>query len=310
MRGSHPAPRARLLARGQCRRGVHGLIAAVVLATGWAAALLWYVGPSGIPASAATVPSSGFPALGKPLNIVADEITVDSAGSGLVARGHVQLQSGGQRVTADVMRLNRAARTAELSGHVTVTDPRGRVSGDAITLYLTPDNQVAKVVVTGNAAAESREYSLSADQIVADRLAGRLLAQGHVNAFSAPDLIITGERATYDQHAQYGVISGHPAVANKAGRLRGDWIELFRAGNRAVVHGSVETEVYGATITGANAVMDFAKSSAVFTGDVVVTRSQGTLWADRVTVYYQTRRILAEGKTRATFNDIGEDVSP
>jgi lipopolysaccharide assembly outer membrane protein LptD (OstA) len=282
----------------------------LALAAGGIAAFLWDAGPSGIPASAATAPSSGLPVLEKPLNIVADEITVDSVGAGLVARGHVQLASGGQRVTADLMRLNRAARTAELSGHVTVTDPRGRASGDALTLYMTPDNQVAKVVLTGGAAAESREYSLSADRIVADRVAGSLLAQGHVNAFSAPDLIITGERATYDQHAQYGVISGHPAVSNKAGRLRGDRIELFRAGKRAVVHGPVETEVYGATITGANAVMDFAKSSGVFSGDVVVARRQGTLWADRVTVYYQTRRILAEGKTRAMFTDVGEDVSP
>jgi len=62
--------------------------------------------------------------LDKPLNLTADEVTVDDTGTGLVARGHVVVTYGPDRATADLLRLNRAARTAELTGRVQITDPK------------------------------------------------------------------------------------------------------------------------------------------------------------------------------------------
>ncbi len=265
-----------------------------------------------VPAGVGAAPQGplGPLSLDKPLNLTADEVTVDNTGTGLVARGHVVVTYGPDRATADLLRLNRAARTAELTGHARITDPKARASGNTVFLYLTAGNQVTRVVTTGSASFESPEYSLAADRIDADRTTDRLAADGHVNAFAAPDMIVTGERATYDQRRKYGVVTGHPSASNKAGRLRGNWFELFRGANLAVVHGPVEAEVYGATITGAGATIDFTKSAAVFTGRVVVERRQGTLWADRVTIYYDTRRIMAEGETHAKFNDLGEDTTP
>lgn len=246
----------------------------------------------------------------EPLNVAADEVVVDNAGGDLVARGHVRLTYGSQRAVADLLRLDRAAHTAELSGHVVVTDPRGRASGDTVTLRFTPDNQVSQITIEGNAGLESPQYALSADRIVADRRAASVLAEGHVNAFSAPDFLVTGDRATYDERRQYGVVAGHPEVSNKAGRLRGELIELFHASDRAVVHGPIIAEVYGATITAAQATVDFKTPAAVFTGRVVMTRRQGTLTADRVTIFYKTRRIVAQGQTHATFRDLGNDSAP
>ncbi len=264
----------------------------------------------GSPAAAAPKGPLGPFNLEQPLNLIADQVTVDNTGAGLVARGHVVVTYGPDRATADLMRLDRAARTAALSGHVQITDPRGRASGDSVLLYLTPDNRVRRVVTAGNAAFESPEYALSADRIDADRAADRIAAEGHVNAFWAPDLIVTGQRATYDQRTQYAVVTGHPVASNKAGRVQGDWFELFQAANRAVVHGPVEAEVYGATITGAGATIDFKASTAVFTGHVVVTRRQGTLWADRVAIYYDAQRIVAQGTTHARFNDLEDETAP
>ncbi len=244
--------------------------------------------------------------LGTLLKIAADELTTDPAGSTVMARGHVQVTYGGALAKSDLFRLNRPARAAELIGHVVVTDPRGRASGDAVTLRLGPDDQIVSFVVTGHAGFESTEYALSADQITADRPSGHLVAAGHLTAFSAPDLIITGERGAYDQRTQYGIVTGHAAASSKEGRLQGDWIELFRAAGRAVVHGPVEAELSGATITGDQATIDFQRSAAVFAGRVVVTRRQGTMWADRATIFYGDRRIIAEGATRATLADLGE----
>lgn len=239
------------------------------------------------------------------LNVAADELTTDAAGA-VLARGHVQVTYAGAQAKSDVFRLNRTARAAELTGHVVVTDQRGRASGDTATLRLGPDDQIVSFVVTGHAGFESPKYALTADQITADQRSGRLAAEGHLSAFSAPDLIITGDRGAYDQRAQYGVVTGHAAASSKEGRLQGEWIELFRAAGRAVVHGPVKANLSGATIAGDQATLDFRASAAVFTGRVVVTRRQGTVWADRATVFYGDRRIIAEGAARATLADLGE----
>ncbi len=263
------------------------------------------------PAGSAAAGRRPAPArLEKPLHIVADEVVIDNSGAMLLARGHVQLTYGARRATADQLRLNRAARTAELSGHAIVTDPQGRATGDTVTLYLAPDEQVRSVVMVGAAGVETREYALSGDRITADQQSGRLLAEGHVRAFSAPDLLVTGDRATYDRRTQHGTVAGHPVVSNKAGRVRGDRIELFQAAGRAVVHGPVDAEIYGATMRSASAVVDFRTSTAVLTGQVVITRRQGTLRADRVTIFYKTRRILATGATHVRLTDTAEDAAP
>jgi len=275
--------------------GTAGFVAAAVLV---ALALLAGSGAAG-----------AAPPLAHPLNLTADTVTVDNTGATLVATGHVVLDYGAQQATADALRLNRAARTAQLSGHVTITGPQGKATGDTVTFNLTPDNEITRVVATGNAGVETPQYALSADSITADRPAQRLVADGHVTAFSAPDLIINGEHIVYDQRTRYGVITGHPVIANKAGRMQGDWIELFQKDDRAVIHGSVRAEVYGATVTSALATVNFKTSVAVLTGHVVITRRQGTLQADRVTIEYDIRRMIAEGSTHAHFTDLGEDAT-
>jgi len=258
----------------------------------------------------ATPAGAGTGLIATPGSLAADDVTVDNTGVILVARGHVGLTYGAVRATADLLRLNRPARVAALSGHVKVTDPQGTVSAEMVTLWLTSDEQVSRVVAAGHAGVETSEYALSADQIVADRRSDRVEAQGHVSMFSAPDLIVAGGRASYDRRTQHAVVSGHAVVENKAGRVTGDWMELFRAQNRAIVHGPVGAEVYGATITAADATVDLRQATAVFTGHVVITRRQGTLQADRVTVLYETQRIIAVGATHATFTELGESVAP
>jgi len=279
---------------------------------GWAVAQLLACGLAAcaaapwIPALADVTP----PPLAYPLHLTADEVTVDNTGSVLVATGHVRVTYGAEVATSDTLRLTRGARTALLSGHVTITGPEGQATADRVTLDLTADNEITRVTLAGGAGVQTPQYALSADSIVADRPSGRLVADGHVTAFSAPDLIINGGRLVYNQREDYGVITGQPVLANKAGRLQGDWIELFRKDHRARVHGPVRADVYGATVTSADATVDFKTSVAVLTGHVVMTRSQGTLWADTVTIFYDTRQMIAAGTTRVHFNDLGDATNP
>jgi len=286
---------------------------AATLALGAALGLSLTGAPIPRPAEAAAVsgPSRpalpGFPQLQGPLNVTADEVVVDNTGTGMVARGHVRLTYAEGVATADQLRLRRGDRTAELSGNVTITDSKGKASGNDVLVTFTAANQVGRITMAGNAGVENKDYALQADHIMADRNAGRLVADGHVTLFSAPDLIVNGDRAVYNQNAHYGVISGHVVASNRLGRMLGDWMEFFQQKQQAIVHGPVTAEVYGATIDGAVAHLDFVKSSAVFTGKVLVTRRQGTLTADRVTILYKTRQLIAEGSTHAHFTDLESD---
>ncbi|HXX40327.1 MAG TPA: LptA/OstA family protein [bacterium] len=260
--------------------------------------------------SSAAAPEGSELPLEFPLNLAADQVTVDNTGTTLTATGHVRVDYGTDHGTSDSLRLNHAAHTALLSGHVTVTGPQGRATADAVTLTLTPSNEVTRAVMTGNASVETAQYALSADSIDADRSAQRLVADGHVTVFDAPDLIINGDRVIYDERTQHGVVTGHPTVANRAGRMQGTVIELFRAEDRAVIHGPVQADVYGATATSANATVDFKTSIVTLTGKVVIVRRQGTLWADRVTIDYKTRRMVAQGATHAHFTDLEDTANP
>lgn len=282
---------------------------------GAAAIVLSLAGLGAVPsprARAAPVPAGAqpFPALQGPLNITADEVVLANTGTGLTARGHVRLTYRTGVATADVLRLRRDDRTARLTGHVVLTDTQGKAGGDDITVTFTQANQVSRIVMAGSASAETKDYALQADRIAADRGAGRLVADRHITMFMAPDLIVNGDRLVYNQGARYGVISGHVVASNRVGRILGDWVEFYQKQERATVHGPVTAEVYGATITSSVANVDFAKSVAVFTGHTFVTRRQGTLTADKVTIYYQTRRFIAEGGTHAHFTDLESDDKP
>ena len=286
------------------RRAAAGAAAIVLSLGGLTAAPVWRAQAASAPARAS------FPELQGPLTVTADEVVVANTGAGLTARGHVRLTYQAGVATADVLRLRQTDRTAELSGHVVLTDPQGKAGGDDITVTFTPANQVSRILMTGNASAETKDYAIQADRIAADRGAGRLQADRHVTMFMAPDLIVNGDRLVYNQGARYGVIRGHVVASNRAGRILGDWAEFFQKQEQATVHGPVTAEVYGATITSNIAHVDFAKSVAVFTGHAFVTRRQGNLTADRVTIYYNTRRLIAEGGTHAHFTDLESDDKP
>jgi lipopolysaccharide assembly outer membrane protein LptD (OstA) len=284
------------------------LAAGLVSGAGVAAPPLRHADGASTPVRAPVrAPASSFPALQGPLNVTADEITVDNTGAQLTARGHVRLTYAEGVATANMLRLRRLERTAEFSGNVVLTDPKGKAAGDNITVLFTAANQISKMTMAGNASAETKDYALQGDNVVADRAGGRLVADGHITLFTAPDLIVNGDHALYDQANHYGLISGHVAASNRLGRMAGDWLEFFQQKDQAVVHGPVTTEVYGATITGGLAQLDFSASTAVFSEHVQVVRRQGTLIADRVTIFYKTRQLIAQGNTHAHFTELESD---
>ncbi len=291
---------------------MRALAAAVVALAG----LWWAIVVSGPGASWAFAAGGGAgpAAPSKSISLVADDVSVSSDGTTLVATGHVSVAYGSLRVTSDALRIHRPAGTATFTGHVSFTDERGRGSAQAATLVVANETRVIQAVLTGHASFETPSYAVLADRIVTDRQRNRLTAAGHVTVFSQPDLIVTGALVTYDEGPQYAVVRGEGAVGatiqNRDGRIRGTWIEVSRATGLARVHGPVHAEIYDARLTGADATIDLDRSTAVITGDVTVSRRGGTLRADRLTVYYRTKRLVAEGTTHMALNDLEDSSTP
>lgn len=299
-----PGPRI----RGQLVASMRARTAALVVVAGlgWG---IGFAGPSAIPS-----PADAGPALSGPVTLNADSITVDNRGTTLVARGHVAVTYGALRVTSDALRINRPTGAATFKGRVAVTDPKGRASAQEVTLTMTGGDRVTLVVLSGRASVETPSYALLADLIAADRQHDRLEASGNVTLFSQPDLIVTGTRLSYDEGTRYAVIRGDAAtratIQNRDGRIRGRWMEVFRKTGQAIIHGPIDAEIYDATLTGSDATIDLDRGIAVVMGRVAVLRRQGTLLADRVTVYYRARRFVAEGTTHLTLRDLDESSSP
>ena len=291
--------------------------------------------------------AAGALAITKPASLSADELTVDNKGTSLVAIGNVVIVYGTLRATGDVLRLDRPTGIATMAGHVSVTEPRGRATADAVRLTVVGEQRVSQVELTGHvavadargratadgviltvaggreltrvqmmghASVETREYALLADKIFGDREADLLTADGNVTMYSAPDLIVSGAHAIYDHRTEHAVVTGDPdrraLVQNRYGRILGASMELFRRDGRAIVHGPVEAEVYDATLIGDEAVVNLRQQAAVVSGHVVISRQQGTLSADRVTILYQARRFIAEGETHMTLNDLEPETAP
>ncbi len=247
-------------------------VAALVAAAG----LGW--GPIPAATSASPSPARAGPASPVPVTLSADHISVDTQGTTLSATGHVAAAYGALRVTSDALRIDRPTGTATFSGRVAVTDPKGRAAAQEVTVSVT-DGEVTLAVLSGRASVESPRYALRADRITADRRRNRLEATGNVTLLSHPDLIATGTGFSYDEGARHAVLRGDAAtlatVQNRDGRIRGMQMEGF-----------------------------LDEGIVVVTGSVVVSRREGTLLADRVTVYYWTRRFVAEGTTHATIRDL------
>jgi len=274
--------------------------------------LLWCLWAPGGGLAAAAPQAGGAP--GTPSNVRADQVSIDSRSGTLVASGHVSVTYGTLRATSDSVRLNRSGGTAVFTGHVAVTDPAGRALGDTVTLYAAPDGRVVRAVLAGHASVETPSYAVIADRIDADRDRERVTADAHVTLFSQPDVIVTGARATYDQRTGDAVILGSasaPAtVQNRDGRIAGTRVDFSRRDMRAVIRGPVSADLFDAKLTGAGATVDLRQGVAVFAGGAVVSRRQGMLEADEITVFYRDRRLVAEGRTHMTYRESEGSPSP
>ena len=130
----------------------HGftLLACVALVLGGLAVLLDVAGaqaqttPASRPASSfAKTPALKFASpskidKNKPLLLNGDELTYDTSGNRVIARGNVELYYNDYAVTADEVAYDQAANTLTAAGNVTIRDPNGQIT-HADRIELTDD---------------------------------------------------------------------------------------------------------------------------------------------------------------------------
>jgi len=98
-------------------------------------------------------------------------------------------------------------------------------------------------------------------------------------------------------------LSGGASVQNKDGSIRADRLEFVEGEQVAYARGNVTAVFQDTRITSSAATFYGGERKAVFREGVTVKTPGRTMKAEVVTVFYEDRRIIAEGETNITFEE-------
>lgn len=256
------------------------------------ASLLW----GAVPGGAAGAAGPGSPELR------ADTLTVDTARQVIEARGRVRITDG-----RTVARCERAVYTIRerrilLTGKVVITTPDGTLDAAQAVIRLGSGRSIETIEASGGAEVEGRQRVLRADLIAYGVSTKVLTARGNVQFFTPPDIIASG-RDLVATGQDTAVLTGRARVANHDGFIQGDRLEVQRSTQSAFLRGNVVGEFRDTRLTSEAATLFAREKKAVFTGHVTVVRPGRTMTTERLTVYYQENRIVAEGPTQMRIED-------
>lgn len=235
------------------------------------------------------------------LELRAAEVTVRGGGQVIEARGNVRITDGTHRVRADRAVYTVRERRIELTGSVVIESPEGTLEAARALILLTPDRRLDSVEAAGGVELETRDRVLKASRVSYAVGGETITASGNVSLFMPPDLIATGQQLRADRAT--ATLSGRARVQNRDGFIEGDAIEVIEREQVAHVRGSVRSVFQDTTITANTATLFGNERKAVFRDNVTVTSPGRTLQAQQVTVFYESRRLVAEGETTIRFEE-------
>lgn len=253
--------------------------------------LIWTAGIA--PASAAT------PAT---LEITADVLTADTAKQIVEARGRVRISDGRAVVRAHAATYHVKDRRISLSGAVQFVTPEGDLTARQAIAHLSRSRTLETVEASGNVEVESGHRVLNADHIVYTPAGRSLSARGNVRIFSPPDLIATGGELFARQGAVI-VMKGRPRLQNRDGYIQGERLEVDEKAETAYLRDHVLGEFGDIKITSDAATLTAKEKKVVFRDRVKIVQPGRMMRADRVTIFYESRRMIAEGATTIRIED-------
>jgi lipopolysaccharide export system protein LptA len=244
------------------------------------------------------------PAVGAGVEISATRVEGDGNTGVLVARGNVRISDGltflvGAQLVADL----RARRAVLTGGRVHSRD--GLLEASRIELTFTAF-RITRILARQNASLQARGAVLFAQMVEVRPQEGRLAASGDVRVFTPPDVVAFGSRLTYDRATGRLLLEGPVRVQTGQGAVRGTSLEALEGLEEITVRGGVRIDYLDVRGRAETARVLARAQKAVLVGDVFVQRDREALWADRVTIFYSTRRVVAEGVRRMVVEEEGE----
>jgi lipopolysaccharide export system protein LptA len=270
-----------------------------------------------------TAPVLAAPA--RTLELRASEVTVRDAGRVIDARGNVRITDGRNRVRADRALYAVRDRRIQLTGGVSVVSSDGTLEAQRAAILLTQNRRIETVEASGNAVLKTGSRVLRASRVSYTVGTEAVSASGNVSLSIPPDIVATGQdlvvrglaggggRADGGGQAGAGgragsggataTLTGQAKVQNKDGFIQGDRIEFVEREEVAHARGNVTAVFQDTRIRSAEATFFGRERKAVFRHGVTVTRPGRTMKAEVVTVFYDDRRIVAEGEINITFDE-------
>lgn len=255
-------------------------------------------------------PVLAVPVLAAPartLELRASEVTVRDGGRVIDARGNVRITDGRNRVRADRALYTVRDRRIQLTGSVSVTGDEGTLESQRAVIRLTPQRQIDTVEASGNVKLQTRGRVLRASRVSYTVGTEAVSASGNVSLSMPPDIIATGQDLVVRGRAGGGgstaTLTGQAKVQSKDGSMQADRMEFVENEQVAYARGNVTAVFQDSRITSSAATFYGRERKAVFREGVTVRRPGRTMKAEVVTVFYEDRRIVAEGETNITLDE-------
>ncbi|MBM3470416.1 MAG: hypothetical protein FJX73_06450 [Armatimonadetes bacterium] len=250
--------------------------------------------PSVTPAPVATPAPTSSPRL----TVTADELHADAQARTVVAAGRVRITDGTTTATAARATLYHREGRGVLTGQAKVVTPQGVLEGGEITILYTM-SAITRIVARGKASLEVESGLVSAAQVTIVPETDTVTALGDVTLFTPPDLIATGARLVYMRTRGEAVLEGRARVQSRDGFLQGERIEALGRWERVKATGGVHAVLRDIEVRSVAAEVFMAERKAVFGGEVRLTQAGRFLVTEKLTVWYEAGRFVAEGQTRA-----------
>ncbi|HEV8339238.1 MAG TPA: LptA/OstA family protein [bacterium] len=236
------------------------------------------------------------PAWGAVLTITASRLTADAVTGVAVAEGGVRLTDGVTTATGPRLVLDTRRRTATLAAGL-VRSPDGTLTAKTIMARFLR-TRVTSVTAAGEATLAMRRGTLSAAQIELLVAEERLTASGGVRLKAPPELAATGMRLEYRRRTDDVTMAGPVTVQTAQGTITGGRLTGKVDLQRAHLSGPVAARVGAITATAGAAALDVSARTVTLIGSVRLRQGSRMLAARKVTVYYESGRVVAEGMTR------------
>lgn len=236
------------------------------------------------------------PTPGTRVSISADELSIDAAARVARAVGHVRITDGVTTATSSRATLFQKEGRGMLTGQARVVGPSGVLEGDEITVEYTA-RAIRRVVARGTASLEVETSLVSAQAVTVVPSTDTVTAGPRVTVFTKPDLVATANRLTYRRSRGIAVLDGRARLQSSDGFIEGDRLESDRRWELLTVTGDVHGIFRDVEVRSRNAEVSGAEKKAIFTGDVRLAQPGRRLTTDKVTVWYASGRVVAEGQT-------------